>query len=77
MTKFKIDWDDAKETENIPPVAENNSMDSTNTTCTSNTTHATNTTASTTVTTGSSVLMDPIKASLLESSNSASAMEVA
>lgn len=44
-------------------------MDSMNTTGTTNTTHATNTT--------SSSVMDPIKASLLESSNSASAMEVA
>uniref|UniRef100_A0A6A7FUP0 Histone chaperone asf1-like n=2 Tax=Hirondellea gigas TaxID=1518452 RepID=A0A6A7FUP0_9CRUS len=74
VTKFKIDWDDAKETENIPP-NENSSLDSINTTGTTNTTHATNTTAGNSSASSSSV-MDPIKASLLESSNSASAMEV-
>ncbi|KAA0188017.1 hypothetical protein HAZT_HAZT010295 [Hyalella azteca] len=65
VTKFKIDWDDAKDTENIPPANENTSTDNA----------SLNTTATTA---GSSTsAMDAIKASLLESSNSASAMEVA
>ena len=27
VTKFKIDWDDAKDSENIPPPAENTAME--------------------------------------------------
>lgn len=75
VTKFKIDWDDAKESENIPPPPENTSMDSQSTT---NTTHVTNTTAASSSSSSAlAAAMDPIKATLLESSNSASAMEVA
>ncbi|KAF2361568.1 Histone chaperone ASF1-like [Trinorchestia longiramus] len=65
VTKFKIDWDDAKETENIPPCNDNAPLDGT-----------LNTTA-TTASNSSSSIIDPIKSTLLESSNSASAMEVA